>query len=107
MRLAVHQRHPEINQGIAGEYALGQLTANTLLHRLDELPRHGSTDHLLSEFEARPAFQRLDLHHAHRVLTMSAGLFDQSALRRYGTNKGLSERSPYRLDVDLDVPGIP
>src|SRR5687768_17016826 len=107
MRLAVDQRHAEINQGITGKHTLRQLVADTLLHRRNELPRHRSTDYALGELEPGAAFQRLDLHHADRVLTMSAGLLDESALRRDGTDEGLAERGTHRLHLDLDVPVLP
>src|SRR4051794_19327039 len=106
MRLAVDQRHPEIDQGVAGQYALGQLTANAFLHRRYELPRHRSADDALGEFEAGPTCQWLDLHHADRILTMSAGLLDEAALHLDGTNEGLPEGGTHRLDIDLDVPVI-
>ena len=32
MRLAIDQRHPQINQGVTSKYPLGQLTANALLY---------------------------------------------------------------------------
>src|SRR4029450_12917333 len=101
MRLAVDQRHPEINQGITGKHTLPQLVADTFFHRRNELPRHRSTDYALGELEPGTAFQRLDLHHADCVLAMAAGLLDEATLRRDGTDEGVAGGGRYRLERRL------
>ena len=75
------KRHPKINQGITSKHALRQLAADALLHRRNELPGNRTAHHALGELEAGTAFQRLDLHHADRVLAVPAGLLDKPALR--------------------------
>src|SRR4029450_10810280 len=90
-----------------GKHTLRQLVADTLFHRRNELPRHRSTDHALGELEPGTAFQRLDLHHADRVLSMPARLLDEATLRLDGTNESFPERGTHRLALDLNVPVVP
>ena len=59
--LAVDQGDPHVHDRVAGEHALLELGSRALLHRGDELARHGAAHHLVDELDPGSALQRLDL----------------------------------------------
>ena len=79
MRLAVDERHADVDHRVAGADAALHLGAHALLDRGDELPRHRAADDLVDELEARARRQRLDLDVADGVLAVPAGLLDVPA----------------------------
>ena len=78
---AVVQRHPDVDDGIAGEDALVQRLAHALLDRGNVLARDDAADDLVDELEAAAARQRLDLEPRVAELAAAAGLLLELALR--------------------------
>ena len=78
---AVVERHPHVDDRVAGEDALGQRLAHALLDRRNELPRHDAADDLVDELEAGAARQRLHLEPGVAELAAAAGLLLELALR--------------------------
>src|SRR5699024_7720489 len=80
VRFPVDERDPDVDHRVShGRCSLGQLRADALLDRWDELARHGAADDLVDELESGPVGKGLELDRAHSVLAVSSALLDVSA----------------------------
>ena len=71
MRLAVGERHPEVDHRVAVADAALHLGAHALLDAGDELAGYGAADDLVDELEAGALGQRLHLDVADGVLAVA------------------------------------
>src|SRR5688572_5528574 len=72
--LTSHQPYFYVDHRIARDHTTRERSLHTLLHRADELPRHGASHHGVFEDEARAARKGLDVQDGHAELSMTARL---------------------------------
>ena len=105
--LAVVEGDGEVHHREAEQGALGHLGLDSLVHRPDELARHGAAHHLVDELVARPAFEGGDLDLADRVLAVATRLFHVASLGLRGGGEGFPQRYLHGHLVDVQAVALP
>ena len=105
--LAVVQGDGDVHHRETEQGALGHLGLDALVHRPDELARHGAAHHLVDELVARPAFEGGDLDLADRVLAVTARLFHVASLGFRWDGEGLPQRHLHGHLVDVEAVALP
>src|SRR5262249_44357458 len=77
VRRPVHQLHLHVHHRIARQDAVLERFLHALLHRPDELARHGAANDLVLEHEAGARLARLEVDNDVAVLAAAAGLADE------------------------------
>src|SRR5512136_2421010 len=100
MSAAIVEGDPDIDDRVAGQYALMPRLHDALFHSRDEVPGHRTTHDLVREFEPGASRQRLHPYQNMPVLPMPTGLLLMLVLGVDQCSDGLPVGNPGNFQVN-------